>query len=164
MVPDSKPQSEAKAMDSKRPYLIRCTSCRTKNRIPAEKINSRPVCGKCKIPLKIQDAFNNRPVEVTENTFESQIVNSPVPVLAVFWAPWCTACQAVLPAVDRIASNLAGRIKVAKINMEQNPALASRFQVMSVPFMIIFDNGAEKDSMAGAASETDILKKLAPYH
>lgn len=101
---------------------------------------------------------------MTENTFESQIIKSPVPVLAVFWAPWCTACQAVLPAVDRIASSLAGRIKVAKINMEQNPALASRFQVMSVPFMIIFDNGAEKDSMAGAASETDIRKKLVPYH
>ncbi|MBA2879699.1 thioredoxin [Desulfosalsimonas propionicica] len=114
--------------------------------------------------MKIQDAFNNRPVEVTENTFESQIVNSPVPVLAVFWAPWCTACRAVLPAVDRIASNLTGRIKVAKIHMEQNPALASRFQVMNVPFMIIFDNGAEKDSMAGAVPETDILKKLTPYY
>lgn len=151
-------------MDTGKPYTIRCTHCRAKNRIPAKNINDKPVCGKCRNPLNISAVSINHPIEVSDQTFETEVLQSPIPVLTFFWAPWCSVCQMVLPIVSRIASGLGGRIKVAKINTEQNPVMASRFSVMSVPLMIIFDNGKEKENMMGAVSELDILKKLAAYY
>ncbi len=151
-------------MDTPKPYMIRCAGCRTKNRIPADKINSRPVCGKCRKPMDLAGVLETRPVEVSDSTFQARVLDSPIAVLAFFWAPWCTVCQSVMPTVSRIASGLSGRVRVAKINIDQNPQTASRFQVMSVPFMIAFDSGAEKDSLAGAVPELDILKMLAPYY
>jgi thioredoxin len=151
-------------MDPAKPYMIRCTHCRAKNRIPKEAVNNNPVCGKCKTPLNMSVVSLSKPVDVSDKTFENEVLQSAIPVLAVFWAPWCSACQVVLPIVNRIASGLSGRIKTVKINTEKNPATASRFQVMSVPLMIIFDNGKVKEDIMGAASEMDILKKLAHYY
>jgi thioredoxin len=151
-------------MDSGKPFIIRCTRCRSRNRIPSEKIDKKPVCGKCGDPLQVSGLLINRPVDVSDSSFEKEVIQAPIPVLAVFWAPWCSVCQKILPIASRIASGLGGRIKVVKINTEKNPVTASRFHVMSVPLMIIFDNGREKENIMGAASELDILKKLAPYY
>jgi thioredoxin len=146
------------------PYLIRCASCRTKNRIPAEKINTHPKCGKCHLPLNLTGIFNGQSVNITENTFDDEVLRSPIPVLLLFWATWCTACQSVIPILERIADKMRGRIKIVKVNMEHNKVLASRFHVFSVPFMMIFDNGKEKETLTGAISELEILKKLSHYY
>jgi thioredoxin len=146
------------------PYLIRCASCRTKNRIPAEKINTHPKCGKCHLPLNLTGIFNGQSVNISEMAFEAEVLLSPIPVLLLFWATWCTACQTVIPILERIADKLRGRIKIVKVNIEQNKALASRFHVFSVPLMLIFDNGKEKETMMGAVTELEILKKLARYY
>lgn len=145
------------------PYLIRCTSCHTKNRIPMAKINAAPQCGKCHEPLNLAGMFDGRSVNVTDTTFEKEVLRSPIPVLLLFWATWCSACQAVIPIIERIADKLRGRIKIAKVNMDQNRSLASQFNVLSVPLMLIFDNRKVKETMVGALSELDILQKLARY-
>jgi thioredoxin 2 len=145
------------------PYLVLCASCHTKNRIPAEKINADPVCGKCHTPLNLTGIFDGKPVIVSDATFEKEVLGSTIPVVLLFWATWCSACQAVIPTLERIADKLRGRIKIAKVNMEQNRALASRFHVLSVPLMLVFDNGKVKETMLGALSELDILQKLARY-
>ncbi len=151
-------------METGKPYIVRCTNCHAKNRILKEKVNEKPVCGKCHKPLNMAGIFIGKPVEVSDATFETEVLHSQIPVLTFFWAPWCSACQGVLPIMNRIASGLRGRIKVAKINIDKNPSTTSHFQVMSVPLMIIFDNGKEKEDMTGAVSELDILKKLASYY
>jgi thioredoxin len=146
------------------PYLIRCASCRTKNRISAEKINSNPKCGKCRLPLNLSGIFKGQAVDISETTFDEEVLLSPIPVLLLFWATWCSACQSVIPIVERIADKMRGRVKVVKVNMEHNKTLASRFHVLSVPFMLIFDNGKVKETMTGAISELEILKKLSHYY
>jgi thioredoxin 2 len=151
-------------MEKDKPYMIRCTGCRTKNRVAAEKINDQPICGKCRQPLYLEGLFSGRAVDVTDRTFEKEVMQSPIPVLLIFWASWCSACRSVLPIMDRIASSMRGRVKVARVNTEQNTATASRFDVMSIPLIIVFDNGVEKETLAGAASELEILKKIAPYY
>lgn len=151
-------------MEADKPYMIRCTSCRAKNRIPGDKVQANPVCGKCRTPLNISEAFTGRSVEVSGQNFESAVLRSEIPVLLLFWAPWCSACQSVLPVMDRIAANMRGRIKAAKVNIQNNPDLASRYDVMSVPQLFVFDNGVEKENIVGALSELDILKKIAPYY
>jgi len=146
------------------PYLIRCASCRAKNRIPADKINDDPVCGKCHAPMNLKGIFNGRSVVVSDTTFEEEVLRSPIPVVLIFWATWCSACRAVIPILERIADKLRGRIKVVKVDMEKNRNLAGRFQVLSVPLMLIFDNGKVKETMVGALSELDILQKIARYY
>lgn len=151
-------------MKAAKPYLIRCTGCRAKNRIPADKINHKPVCGKCRQSLDLSAVFADRPVEVSDGSFEKQVIESPIPVMAFFYSPSCPVCQSEMPVTNRVASGLTGRIRVAKINIDQNPRTASRFNVKSVPTMIVFDNGREKEKITGAVPEIDILKKLAPYY
>ncbi|MFW6081505.1 MAG: thioredoxin family protein, partial [Desulfosalsimonas sp.] len=113
-------------MESAKPYFIRCTGCRAKNRIPADKINRKPTCGKCRQPLDLSGVFAGRPVEVSDGSFEKQVLGSPIPVLAVFYSPSCPVCQSEMPVIKRVASGLNGRIRVANINIDQNPRTASR--------------------------------------
>lgn len=103
------------------------------------------------------------PVEVSDGNFEKQLLGSPIPVLAVFCWPLCQVCQSEMLVISRVASGFRGRSRVAEINIDQNPRNASRFNVMSVPTMIVFDNGREKKH-CGGRSELDILKKLDPYY
>ena len=110
------------------------------------------------------EIFTGQTVSVKEKTFDTEVLKSPIPVLLLFWASWCSACQAVVPIVERIAENMKGRIKIVKVNMDQNASLASRFNVSSVPLMLVFDNGKVRETMVGALSELEILKKLAHYY
>jgi thioredoxin 2 len=109
-----------------------------------------PHCGKCAAALPWL-------VDISTADFQPGVAESPVPVLADFWAPWCGPCRIVAPAVEKIASDLAGKIKVAKINTDEQPGLQARFGVRSIPTLIIFEGGVEKEprywrpACAGAA-------------
>lgn len=144
-------------------YKLRCAQCGARNRVPGLRLDSTPKCGKCGAALPTAELFAPQPVMVTDGNFEVKVLKSPLPVLLFAWAPWCPTCGAAAPIVDQFASESKGRIRVGKVNVDVNPQLANRFNMMSVPFLYIFDNGELRDSMPGALQKHDLMLKMAHY-
>lgn len=139
--------------------LIRCRHCGTRNRIPVGKLQDGPHCGRCKKPFP-PIATPSQPVVVTDRTFANEVISSPLPVLLECWAAWCSACGALSPVLNDLARNYAGRLKVAKLNVDQNPSTASRYSVMSLPMLLFFRDGRVVDSAAGALPRLEIERYL----
>ena len=99
-------------------------------------------------------------VHVTDANFEAEVIQSPVPVLVDFWAPWCPPCRMLSPVVDEIASEKGAAAKVAKINVDDNPELSRRFKVQSIPLLLFFKDGEVKDQLLGATNKKTLLNKL----
>jgi thioredoxin 2 len=140
------------------PQLIRCPSCGATNRVPLEKIAQglQPVCGRCKTPLPV----GNQPVTVTDANFATEVERSPLPVLLDMWAPWCGPCRMVGPVVEELAKEMAGRVRVAKLNVDENPATAARFKVQSIPTLLVLKNGQEVERIVGAQPKAAIVERL----
>src|SRR6202789_2584791 len=104
--------------------VIPCPACGAKNRVPPERLEQGllPVCGKCKTPL----STNGNPVIVTDATFSTEVEGSSMPVLVDLWAPWCGPCRAISPILEDLAAEMGGRVRVAKLNIDENPATANR--------------------------------------
>ena len=102
----------------------------------------------------------NEPIHVGEDSFDIAVLKSPVPVLVDFWATWCGPCKMIAPILDEIAREQAGKVRVAKIDVDQNPALAARFNIRGIPTMILFQNGAPKETIVGLTGKQVILGKL----
>ena len=137
--------------------LIRCPTCGTTNRVPGAKLAQglRATCGACKTPLPA-----DRPVTVTDATFGSLVEGSPLPVLLDMWAEWCGPCRMVAPVIDELAGTMAGQVRVAKLNVDANPATASRFGVQSIPTLLVFKEGREVDRMVGVQPKPEIVRRL----
>ncbi len=101
-------------------------------------------------------------LEVTDETFEKEVIQSDVPVLVDFWAPWCGPCRMVAPVVDDIAQTYAGRLKVVKLNTDQCPNTAVKYQIMSIPTLLIFKNGKAVDQLVGAQPKQAFVAKIEP--
>ena len=145
--------------------IIQCTGCGAKNRVPEEKLDQgkEPVCGRCKKTLPLHGHHrhaNNKPVSVTDATFPEQVERSPLPVLVDMWAPWCGPCRVISPLVDELAREFAGKIHVAKLNIDENPATASRFHIQSIPALLVFKGGREVDRIIGAQPKSEIRRRL----
>ncbi|MEJ2697297.1 MAG: thioredoxin domain-containing protein [Candidatus Sulfobium sp.] len=125
--------------------LLRCHSCGTVNRIPVSKLGAQPKCGKCRSVLD----FPVKPVEVTASNFDREVLDHPGAALIFFWAPWCAHCRAMIPLMEEVAREKAGMIKVGMINSEKEPALARRFEVMSVPRLILYRYGKKLNELNG---------------
>jgi thioredoxin 2 len=132
--------------------VIKCESCGQSNRIPPEKLGEGPKCGKCHAPLKLPV----HPVEITDANFEQEVVKSTVPVCIDFWASWCGPCKAIAPFVEKLAEMHAGKVKFGKLNVDENPLTAAKFDVMSIPTLIIFKGGAEAFRKVGAGDLNDL--------
>ena len=99
-------------------------------------------------------------ITVTDANFESEVMQSSVPVLLDFWATWCPPCRMLSPVVDEIAVEKAGVAKVAKVNVEENEELARRFKVQGIPLLLFFKDGEVRDQQVGAAPKKTLLTKL----
>ena len=136
--------------------LIRCPSCGATNRVPAAALRTgkRPVCGKCKTPLAAG------PITVTDANFATEVEASPTPVLLDLWAAWCGPCRTIAPVVEELAGELAGRVKVGKLNVDENPSTAGRFGVRSIPTLLVFKGGREVDRIVGVVPKAEIARRL----
>jgi len=139
--------------------LIRCRNCGTRNRIPVARLQDGPRCGSCKQPFP-PIPINSRPVMVTDRTFADEVIASPLPVLLDCWAAWCAPCGAMAPVLEDLARTYAGRLKVAKLNVDQNPMTSSRYSVMSLPTLLFFRDGKVVDTAAGALPRLEIERFL----
>lgn len=101
--------------------------------------------------------------EVTEATFEEAVLRSPLLVLVDFWAEWCGPCKWVSAAVEEIASEQAGRLRVVKVDADENPGLARRYSTLSLPSLLLFDGGAERTRIVGAMPKRRLLAELIPF-
>ena len=139
--------------------IVTCPNCGTQNRINTTKVQEgyAPRCGKCKTPLRMGDG---KTVIVTDATFHHEVVQSSLPVFLDCWAAWCAPCRTLAPIVDQLAVELAGRVKVAKLNVDENPQTAAKFGIQSIPTMLIFKNGQVVDRLMGAQPKSAILAQI----
>lgn len=139
--------------------IIRCLNCGAKNRMPENRLNDHPLCGRCGAPLVI-DSRPHSPVEVTDSTFLQEVLKSPRSVLVDCWAPWCGPCRSLAPILDELAAKYAGGIKIAKLNVDENPLTAQQFGILNVPTMLLFRNGALVDTLVGLLQKEEIERYL----
>lgn len=102
-------------------------------------------------------------VQVTDASFKQDVLDSEVPVLVDFWAPWCGPCRMVAPVVDEIAQQYAGQVKVVKLNTDENPNVASQYGIRSIPTLMIFKGGQRVDMVVGAVPKTTLANTLEKY-
>lgn len=137
---------------------LRCSACGTMNRVRADRrrAGTRPVCGRCRAPL----AAGGVPLTVTDASFAADVERSPLPVLLDAWAAWCAPCRAVAPIIAELAAEWEGRVRVAKVDVDQNPAIAARFALRSIPTLLVFAGGREVDRLVGAHPKEAIVRRL----
>ncbi len=101
-----------------------------------------------------------KPVNVSDQSFQEEVLKSKTLVLVDFWAPWCGPCRMVAPVLDELAGSYEGKVKVAKVNVDENPDTASRYGVMSIPTLILFNNGAPQETMVGLQNKEALASLL----
>jgi thioredoxin len=138
--------------------MIVCPSCRVKNRVPITRIKEKPNCGKCGTRLSMEDL--GKVVEVTDATFEQEVMRSELPVLVDCWAPWCGPCKSVAPVLEGLAEKYQTRVKIVKVNMDENTGVGSRFSIASVPTLLLVKGGRITKTLVGALPKEQIEEAI----
>lgn len=99
-------------------------------------------------------------LDLDEKSFDDEVLRSEEPVVVDFWAPWCGPCRSMAPIIEELTQEYAGKVKIAKVNVDENRSLAMRYRVMSIPTMMMFKDGAEKDKIVGYVDKGVISKKI----
>jgi thioredoxin 1 len=135
--------------------VVICEACGIKNAVdPA--LKEAAVCGSCKAPLKLY----HEPLEGTDASFQKEVLESKMPVLVDFWAPWCGPCKMISPIVHEIAKEHEGRVKVVKVNTDESRQVAATYGIMSIPTLLVFQGGEAVDKIVGAVPKKKILEAL----
>ncbi len=137
---------------------IVCPHCNTTNRIPNEKIANKPICGKCKKPL-----FFAKPLELNASNFAAHITKNDIPVVVDFWAEWCGPCKMMAPMFAQATAQLEPRVRMAKLNTEQEQNIAAQFNIRSIPTLIIFKQGKEIARQSGAMDSQSLIQWVNQY-
>ena len=141
--------------------VVTCRNCGARNRVDEGRLaNSEAKCGRCGEKLRASEQ-ESKPVTITDQTFEREVVQARGrPVLVDCWAPWCGPCRMIAPILDELAAQSAGRYRIAKLNVDENPQTASRFNIASIPTMLIFKDGKLIDRLIGAQPKQAIAERL----
>jgi thioredoxin 2 len=134
---------------------LQCQFCQSWNRVDAARAQDRPKCGKCGKPLLL-----DRPVALSDETFQRTIEASEIPVLVDFYADWCGPCKMMAPAVDAVAAKYQGQALVAKLNTDLAPQTSQRFEIRGIPTTIVFEHGREVARQTGAIPQPMLEKML----
>lgn len=136
---------------------VACASCSARNRVPAVRLRDKAKCAQCKaalLPL-------THPVSIANaQDFEELVRDSALPVLVDFWAAWCGPCRMVAPEMEKLARERGERVLVAKVDTEALPTIAQRFNIRSIPTMILFRDGVERRRLSGAMPAAEISRQL----
>ncbi|MBK1615890.1 thiol reductase thioredoxin [Rubrivivax gelatinosus] len=130
-----------------------CPHCGATNRLPAARLAEAPNCGRCG-----QLLLDGRPVELGDADFDAVVGAYPLPVLVDFWAPWCGPCRAMAPAFEQAGRTLQGQTLLVKVNSDDNPQLASRFGIRSIPTLVRLEHGRETRRQSGALPAQAIVQ------
>ena len=144
--------------------VVVCRHCGAKNRIDETRLaNSEAKCGRCgeRLETVASTEQDSKPITITDQTFEHEVLQATGrPVLVDCWAPWCGPCRMIAPLLDQLAAESNGSYRIAKLNVDENPQVSSRFQIASIPTMLIFKDGKLIDRLIGAHPKQTIAERL----
>jgi len=135
--------------------LVACPQCQSLVRVPEARAGEHPKCPRCKAQL-----LTGETVPLDMSAFAAHVERATLPVLVDFWAPWCGPCRTMAPVLDRTAARRATELRVAKVNTDEQPELAARFGIRSIPTLILFRQGRELARQSGAVDATSLSQWL----
>jgi thioredoxin 2 len=138
-----------------KPLLLACPKCTTANRVPAARLGDAAKCGRCGAPL-----LDGQPAHLDDASFDGFLQRTELPVLVDYWADWCGPCHAMAPAFERASQELRTKVRFAKVNTEVAQRTAARFEIRSIPTIILFQGGQEKARVSGAMNVAQITQWL----
>ncbi len=137
-------------MDTHAPHIA-CAHCGAVNRVPADRLDEDPQCGRCHRPL-----LTGEPIELDDAGFDAVVAKTSLPVVVDFWAPWCGPCRTMAPQFEQAARASKGRALFVKVNSDESPRLTARFGIRSIPTLVRLDGGRETTRRSGALPAAQI--------
>ena len=137
--------------------ILQCEKCGTRNRVPKSRLGDQAKCGKCG-QLLAKPTF--KPIEISDQTFNQEVLGVKGLVLVDCWAPWCGPCRMVAPVLDQLAREYAGRVKIVKLNVDENPRTSSQYAIRNIPTMLVFKDGKQINTLVGALPKAEIERHL----